>query len=262
MNLLSNAVKFTHSGEVAVTLSFKPGGDGRGWLSFSVKDTGIGIPASQIENVFNSFSQVDASITRRYGGTGLGLAISQRLVGLMNGRIHVESEAGKGSDFQFEIPVEIVQSSPQPVKLEPHSEPAAELSVRCPIRILVAEDNPVNQRLVALMLKRLGYSSSLVSNGLEVLEFLKTNSCDLIFLDVQMPEMDGIEVARKICEISGGAVRPRMVALTANSLEGDRERCLAAGMDAYLSKPVRNSQLVTVLEDIYRLIVADQRSVE
>ena len=262
VNLLSNAVKFTHSGEVAVTLSFKQSNDGIYWLSFSVKDSGIGIPASQIGSIFNSFSQVDASITRRYGGTGLGLAISQRLVGLMAGRMYVESEVGKGSDFQFEIPVEIAESDSQLAKAEVHPEPDASLSVRCPLRILVAEDNPVNQRLVALMLRRLGYTSSLVSNGLEVLEFLKTHPCDLIFLDVQMPEMDGIDVAKKICQIYACEVRPRMVALTANSLEGDRESCLAAGMDAYLSKPVRNLQLASVLEDIYALVAKAQRSAE
>ena len=262
VNLLSNAVKFTQSGEVALTLSFRKGDDGRLWLGFSVKDSGIGIPASQIENIFNSFSQVDASISRRYGGTGLGLAISQRLVELMNGRMRVESQPGKGSDFHFEIPVEIAPSDILPAHPESHSEPDADLAGRCPIRILVAEDNPVNQRLVALMLKRLGYSAGLASNGLEVLEFLKSNPCDLILLDVQMPEMDGLEVARSVCQSYAGATRPRMVALTANALDGDRESCMAAGMDGYLSKPVRNAQLVAVLEAMYELIGTVQRSAE
>jgi CheY-like chemotaxis protein len=215
-----------------------------------VRDTGIGIPSSQLESIFNSFSQVDASTTRRYGGTGLGLAISQRLVKLMNGHIRVDSETGKGSDFQFEIPVETAVPQDDSALEVTFSGVQEGFAAKWPLRILVAEDNMVNQRLVGLMLKRLGYEARFASNGLEVIEELKSERCDLILLDVQMPEMDGIEVAREICRMFEKSVRPKMIALTANALDGDREICLAAGMDGYLSKPVRSAQLIQAIEAI------------
>jgi len=250
VNLLSNAVKFTHSGEVVVSMSMCSRAGGGRWLRVSVRDTGIGIPSSQLESIFNSFSQVDASTTRRYGGTGLGLAISQRLVKLMNGHIRVDSETGKGSDFQFEIPVETAVPQDDSALEVTFSGVQEGFAAKWPLRILVAEDNMVNQRLVGLMLKRLGYEARFASNGLEVIEELKSERCDLILLDVQMPEMDGIEVAREICRMFEKSVRPKMIALTANALDGDREICLAAGMDGYLSKPVRSAQLIQAIEAI------------
>lgn len=260
VNLLSNAVKFTQAGEVLVSLSMCGHSGEAPWLRISVRDTGIGIPSSQLESIFNSFSQVDASTTRRYGGTGLGLAISQRLVKLMNGHIRVESEIGKGSDFQFEIPVET--ATPQDERTLEASPSGSEegFAAKWPLRILVAEDNLVNQRLVGLMLKRLGYDPRFASNGLEVIDSIKSAPCDLILLDVQMPEMDGIEVAREICRIYQKPDRPKMVALTANALDGDREICLAAGMDGYLSKPVRSAQIIQAIEAVCAESLSAQRS--
>ncbi len=253
VNLMMNAVKFTARGEVLLSAGETRSKDGAKWLRFSVRDTGIGIRKEQQEKLFQSFSQLDASTSRRYGGTGLGLAISQRLVEMMGGRIWVESTPGKGSEFQFEIPLRTVdeKEGSLPGKPLPSGTPDATLGTRCPLSILVAEDNPVNQRLAGLMLKRLGYRADFANNGLDVLAAVKEKSFDLILMDIQMPGMDGLEAAKKICEYFKGRKRPHMVALTANALDGDREACLAAGMEEYLTKPIRNHQLALALEAVY-----------
>jgi signal transduction histidine kinase/DNA-binding response OmpR family regulator len=379
VNLVCNAVKFTCTGEVLVTVS-RHGGN----IRFSVRDTGIGIPADRRDRLFKTFSQVDASTTRHFGGTGLGLAICNRLVTLMGGRIWVDSEPGLGSNFQFEIPLEAAADVhyatapvPEPVlsgsrvllvddnatnlrilglqtarwgivttpaasaaealalldrgdpfdaaiidvqmpgmdgyalaaeirrrrspsrlglialtslgddgtafknlsvtsviakpakaielknalrlalTREPHAdEPTsaatvvfdAGLAARHPLRILLAEDHPVNQRVARLLLSRLGYADcALAANGLEVLEAVTLRTFDVILLDVQMPELDGLETARRLCETLPPAGRPWMIALTANAMEGDREACLAAGMDDYLAKPIAAKDLARAL---------------
>ena len=390
VNLLSNGVKFTEAGEIFISCSMKPalpGSDPRPLLHVAVRDSGMGISEEAKKRLFQSFTQVDATTTRKYGGTGLGLAISQRLVELLGGRIWVESEVGKGSTFAFEIPITVTEAPSRvlihtkqgtmegrrilvvddnetnrrilklqieewgprvrcavsgedawnkiqsgdpfdlvladykmpgmngielarkireigPVKDLPvilmtsmgvmtNSEDsgviktlvkpvkaqalldavqqawmglaikAAERSPeddesktgeKFPLRILLAEDNVVNQRVANLILKRMGYRSDTVANGLEVLEALRQRDYDVILLDIQMPEMDGFSVAREICRIYEKKNRPRMIAMTANALQGDRERCLDAGMDDYLTKPVRREEILLRLKRSYEIL--------
>ena len=379
LNLLSNSVKFTESGEVVVTVSKDE--SNRNHIRFTVRDTGIGIPKDRMGKLFESFSQVDASTTRKYGGTGLGLAISKRLVELMKGNIHVESEGipGRGTAFYFVLPVKpapSVPARPQPdseiqlrgkkllivddnntnrriLKLqtqkwdmEPQETPYLhdalemvrrgekfdviildmfmpemdgvtlareirkldsktplvlfssmgqrdmgledglfnaylakplkpsllfdilaglfvpdkpsaqtfrpqnlldpEMASRHPWRILLAEDNAVNQKLALRLLEQMGYIADLASNGLEAVEALERQVYDVILMDVQMPELDGLEATRQIRK-NGQITQPNIIAMTANAMQGDREMCLAAGMDDYISKPIRINELVDVL---------------
>jgi PAS domain S-box-containing protein len=193
VNLLSNAVKFTDEGEVAVYVSSKNLEDNRYEIHFAIKDSGIGIPKDRVDRLFQPFSQVDASTTRRYGGTGLGLAISKKLVDLMKGKIWVESEAGLGTTFHFTIPA--VSSISEPAA---HTRSGVQTDIDCNLRILLAEDNTVNQRVTLEMLNKLGCKADVVSNGLEVLAALERQHYDLVLMDVQMPEMDGLETTKKI----------------------------------------------------------------
>jgi PAS domain S-box-containing protein len=383
VNLLANAVKFTHRGEVMLSASAEPHHDGRMELSFSVRDTGIGIPREDLTRLFQSFSQVDASTTRRYGGTGLGLVISKRLAELMGGHMWVESEVGKGSTFHFAIVVEPLRARPKtrlaptpgnlagrsllivddnatnrrilvqlasswgmraqaaesgpealvrlasgeqfdvavldqrlpemdgvalareirqlssqdelplvllsslgthdgyddpalfaaflakPVK--PHllmetlaglfrtdlprpvsAHPfvaAAVASATRPERILLAEDNAVNQKVALLMLARLGFRADVSSHGIEALEAVQRRHYDIVLMDVQMPQMDGLEASRRINTLwPERRDRPWIIAITANAMQGDREICLGAGMDDYISKPVKTAELAAALE--------------
>ncbi len=248
VNLLSNAVKFTERGEIEVQTVASKLADDSYEIYFSVRDTGIGISQETSEKLFQPFSQADASTTRKYGGTGLGLAISKRLVELMSGRIWVESEEGKGSIFHFTIRANATASPAKMMKpkLTQHDEPKEALD----LRILLAEDNMVNQRMAILMLKKLGYKADSVANGREVLLALQRKSYDLILMDVQMPEMDGLEATREIrrqCSPDD----PRIVALTAHAIHGYREKCLEAGMDDYLCKPINLEDLKAALERFY-----------
>jgi len=375
VNLLTNAVKFTERGEVVLTVEARAvaqagEGDGMHWLHFTVRDTGIGIPADGIDGLFESFSQVDASTTRRYGGTGLGLAISRRLCELMGGEMWAESEVGKGSAFHLTLMVEaasgpelppvaaelrgkrllvvddndanrevvtrharswgmlpretgsptkalewISRGDPldvaildmqmpemdgltlaseirryrdadalpllmltslgrRPEDRDAHSEFAASLTkpikasllydavaaavganaagaqdvherepdavaeTRAHLRVLLVEDNAVNRQLALRLLEKLGYGADIAVNGLEALEALRRRPYDVVLMDVEMPEMDGLEAARGIHREWKGPERPRIVAMTANAMQGDREICLAAGMDDYVSKPI------------------------
>jgi signal transduction histidine kinase/DNA-binding response OmpR family regulator len=379
VNLLSNAVKFTPAGEIAVTVSATPLEAERHEVHFAVRDTGIGIPPERFHRLFQSFSQVDASTTRRYGGTGLGLAISKRLAELMGGRIWAESEPGKGSTFHFTIVAEaappladvpspgfasvladkrvlivddnrtnrrilqlqvekwglraretespaqalewIRQGDPydlalvdyqmpemdgltlakeirrlpggrslalvllssigqtlqirpgeagfaavlsKPVKLSTLQDRLCEIfgersdamppagarpdqPAPAPLRILVAEDNPANQQVALRLLERLGHQADLAASGREVLERLARSAYDVILMDVQMPEMDGLEATRAICARWPAGERPRIVAMTAEAMETDRQACLAAGMDDYVVKPVRLERLARAL---------------
>jgi PAS domain S-box-containing protein len=387
LNLLSNAVKFTERGEVVLSVSARRTGRGkrRHELTFTVRDTGIGIPADRLGRLFQSFSQVDASTTRRYGGTGLGLAISQRLTELMGGKIGVTSEVGTGSEFHFTIPA-VATEVPVPVRrdlsgvqpslrdkrvlvvddnatnrrivtahldnwgmpsrasesplealgwiragerfdvaiLDMHmpemdgvalahairqapagsslplilftslgrreahaedegfaaylhkpikpsqlfdalvsvvadqpvhvaargaarSELDPEMARRHPLRILLAEDNAVNQKVALRILAQMGYRADVAANGLEAIEAVERQTYDVVLMDVQMPELDGFEASREINR-RWPAARPRIVAMTANAMQGDRELCVAAGMDDYVAKPIRVEELVAALE--------------
>lgn len=244
VNLLSNAVKFTDAGRVSVTATSQRKDD-RHEICVTVRDTGIGIRPDRMGRLFQSFSQVDMSTTRKYGGTGLGLAISKRLIEMMGGKIWAESEVGKGSAFSFVI--EACSAPAGRTVARSLSQPSAEqlsCATAC-VRLLLAEDNLVNQKVAMRMLEKLGYSADLAANGLEVLQALERQSYDIILMDVQMPEMDGLEAARAIRRQQ--RPQPKIIALTAYALEGDKEKCLEAGMDDYMSKPVQMAELAEVL---------------
>ncbi len=393
LNLVGNALKFTEKGEVVVRVEPETGGmveDGPISLHIAVRDTGIGIPADAIGRLFQSFSQVDASTTRKYGGTGLGLAISKKLAELMGGRMWVESEPGVGSVFHFTVTLGALPGTPKPDPqivramiggkrillvddnstsrmilldlmlrwgLEPHAVgsgkdalavlatgrtfdlalldaqmpgmdgvslarhiqqaypagkfPMLLLSVlgqRVPedvalrqvakplkpvvlfeaisaalgpvqaetalvtptttapvsgqnVRLLLAEDNAVNQKVAVNLLKTIGYQTDVVWNGVEVLEAIEKKEYDIVFLDMQMPEMDGLEAARRVVEARPRSkTRPWMIALTANAMVGDREQCLAAGMDDYITKPIKKADLAAAL-DYGRTMLAKRRGV-
>ncbi len=246
VNLISNAFKFTERGEVTVRAARLPPAapEQPERLLLSVSDTGIGIPAERQHRLFQAFSQIDASITRRYGGTGLGLAIAHRLVTLLGGGVRVDSSPGHGSTFHVELPLhpasDASSNPPGPHPSRPDN-PALDLThaARFPLRILLVEDNPVNQRVARLLLQKLGYEPAFAGNGAEALEAVAREPFDVLLLDVQMPVMDGLECARRLRGEHPDATRPWIIAMTANALEGDRENCLAAGMDDYTSKPMR-----------------------
>ena len=216
-------------------------------LHFSIIDTGIGIPEEKADRLFQSFSQIDSTITRKYGGTGLGLAISRRLVELMGGEIWVVSQPGLGSTFHFTIIAEEAEEISIPSdSYSKKAKTAASRKNARTLRILLAEDNAVNQMVAIQMLKRLGYSADVAGNGLEVLQALERQPYDVVLMDVQMPEMDGLVAAQEIRKLWPKG--PRIIAITAYALKGDRERCLAAGMDDYISKPIVIEELRRVLE--------------
>ncbi len=246
VNLLSNAVKFTERGQVSVSLSGNQLGAGRYRAHLAVADTGIGIPLEKRDRLFVPFSQVDASSTREYGGTGLGLAICKRLTELMGGRIWVESTEGEGSTFHFTLLGEAVQRPFPTPRRAPGPEVDRARARR--LRVLLADDNPVSQLVALKMFERLGVRADAVANGLEVLEALDRQPYDVVLMDVQMPEMDGLETTRRVRSQHRGEVWPHIIGLTASTLAGDRERCLEAGMDDYLSKPLRLEELRLVLQ--------------
>jgi CheY-like chemotaxis protein len=247
-NLLSNAVKFTDRGAISVSISSKKIDDKRYEICFSVKDTGIGIPEDKMSRLFQSFSQIDSSTTRRYGGTGLGLAITKKLVEMMDGKIWVDSQLGKGTTFYFSIIADATDIMSDRGKVMPWQE-AKNIGDRNRIsRILLAEDNPINQIVMLKMLDKLGYHADVVTNGVEVLHSLEHHPYDLILMDIQMPEMDGYETARAIRKRLSFAEQPKIIAITAYALKGDREKCIASGMDNYISKPVKLEELRTILE--------------
>jgi PAS domain S-box-containing protein len=237
LNLVGNAVKFTDRGSVVVTMS--GGGSGRR-LRFEVQDTGIGIPPEARNRLFREFSQVEASITRRFGGTGLGLAISKKIVEAMGGAIGAESEAGGGSLFWFEIPLDEAPPLAAPRSAEPAGPPAA--GAKC-LKVLVVEDNRVNQRVATGILAKMGHAADLASNGLEAVARVEAEAYDLVLMDMQMPQMNGLEATRVIRAMGRPAADVPIVAMTANALASDREACLAAGMDDFISKPVDRRKL-------------------
>jgi signal transduction histidine kinase/ligand-binding sensor domain-containing protein/CheY-like chemotaxis protein len=247
MNLVSNAVKFTHEGEIflGVRLVRAEAETGVIEVAFEVKDTGIGIPEEKIGVLFKSFSQVDSSTTRRYGGTGLGLAISEKLVSLMGGHISVESRLQEGTTFTFTILTRAGEVNVSHVEDGVQGAMSKDFAVAHPLRILIAEDNIINQQLIRQILGNLGYEPDCVENGVLAVSAARGTDYDLILMDVQMPEMDGLEATRQMRVVLPR--QPVIVALTANAMRGDKEECLDAGMDDYISKPVRLDELIRLL---------------
>lgn len=250
INLIGNAIKFTHEGGIAIMVKTESNLGGKPVLQFAVSDTGIGMTAEQQEKLFQEFTQADVSTYSQYGGTGLGLAISARLVSLMNGKIWVQSEPGKGSVFYFTAQFDRADAlalPEQPVKDFSGSTGSEESEWEfIPLKILVAEDNEVNQLLVKTILGKLGYEPEMVADGASALAFIKQKKTDLIFMDVQMPEMDGLQATAEIRK-EKDIEQPVIIAMTAYAFQGDREKCLAAGMDDYITKPVRMSDLKSAI---------------
>jgi CheY-like chemotaxis protein len=256
INLMGNAIKFTPSGEVKLQVSVDRQNEERASLRFRVTDSGIGIDAKTQARLFQAFTQADGSTTRRYGGTGLGLAICKQLVEKMHGVIGVESSAGSGSTFWFTV--ELPKQSRRLARLappkitdnripEPRNEPdQGGVSVRTK-RVLIAEDNAVNCFIATAQLRKLGYAIDSVTNGIEALKACGRVHYDIILMDCQMPELDGYETTKRLREQAGP--RPYIIAMTANAMQGDRELCLAAGMDNYISKPMRVADLKAALDE-------------
>ncbi len=245
VNLVDNAIKFTDRGEVVVGVEARPTAPDAVHLRLAVRDTGIGIPAAQRSRIFQHFTQADSSTTRKHGGTGLGLAICSQLVALMGGGIEVESEEGHGSLFTVDLRFLLAPIRPvAPERVTPAVSTGADSARR---RVLLAEDNPVNQLLARGLLTCLGCDVDVAANGQEAVRLFAADRYDLVLMDCMMPGLDGYEATAAIRRIEPAGRRTPVVAMTANAMQGDRERCLAAGMDDYLSKPVDREALAGVL---------------
>jgi len=244
LNFADNALKFTEHGSVVVQVDAEAQLDGEQCLHFSIKDTGIGIPPEKQELIFEAFAQVDGSTTRTYGGTGLGLAIASQLIEKMRGKIWMVSTLGVGTTFHFTVWFRVAKTFPQTSVIVPNANATASL------RILLAEDNVVNRAFATGILARRGHSLVQAANGREALASTRAERFDLILMDVQMPEMDGFEATRLIRTEEPVGRRTPIVAMTAHAMIGDRERCLAAGMDGYLSKPLDKTALLAIIEQV------------
>ena len=250
INLAGNAVKFTESGEVSVSVTLQSGAaDGQVCVLFAVRDTGIGIAQDKQASIFQPFQQADNSITRRYGGTGLGLAISSQLVNMMGGRLQVESDPGNGSIFYFSAVFGLVAETPAPL---PTSKRQVLAQAKQPLEILLAEDNAVNRMLAVRLLSKVGHNVTVAENGRDAVLAWSKGHPDVILMDMQMPVMDGVEATIQIRqqEQDGDLPHTPIIALTANAMNSDREKCLAAGMDGFLSKPFNAQDLLDALEKI------------
>lgn len=270
INLIDNAIKFTERGVIAVTVARATRHDGsaQARLAFSVADTGCGIAPQALPRIFQAFEQADGSITRRFGGTGLGLTIACELVGLMGGKLSVTSEPGVGSTFSFDVALPVASTAADaraPAAASTASTLASTAasttastaaSVQTPppgrpLRVLLAEDNQTNQQVVRLLLERDGHAVRVTADGAAALAALADGDVDVLLLDVQMPDVDGLEVARRVrAGQVPGRERVPIIAVTAQAVAGDRERCLAAGMDAYLAKPIDHRELAAALRQV------------
>jgi signal transduction histidine kinase/CheY-like chemotaxis protein len=242
-NLLSNAIKFTRGGSVQLRVEALATTDTACTLRFAVEDTGIGIAADALPRIFEPFTQADSSTTRRYGGTGLGLAISARLVGRMGGRLEVDSAPGRGSTFHFTLTLALApRAGANPRPATPHEE----VRPLPPLRVLLAEDNAVNQALGLRLLAKLGLQVTLAVDGAEAVKKASEAEFDVVLMDLQMPQLDGLAATRAIRQLALPS-QPLIVALTANAFSSDREACFAAGMDDFLTKPLRLDALRSLL---------------
>jgi CheY-like chemotaxis protein/HPt (histidine-containing phosphotransfer) domain-containing protein len=243
LNLCGNAVKFTSQGFVSLEVSFAATGGGAAGVSFTVRDTGIGISEGDLKKLFTKFQQADTSMTRRYGGTGLGLSISRQIVELMGGSIGVESAPGRGSVFSFTVRLPLAPGFVTEDSAAQPGEATLDLSGRT---VLVAEDSTVNQEVIMAMLERYGITPVIASNGREALLMAQGRRFDLILMDCQMSEMDGLEATRRLRDGQKNQ-DTKIVAVTSNAMPADRDLCLAAGMDDYISKPLKERELRAIL---------------
>jgi signal transduction histidine kinase/CheY-like chemotaxis protein len=244
-NLLNNAVKFTPSGEVRLAIEVpRPG-----WIRFAVADTGIGLSAEQTESLFQEFHQVDSSPTRKFGGSGLGLAISYRLAELMGGHLWVDSRLNQGSTFFFEVPLTAIED---PAPVAPADAPLV-LALPPDLRVLVAEDNPTNQKVVAMMLSQAQFRVDVAENGVVAVERHQAFPYDVILMDCQMPELDGYEATARIRALPGNASQVPIIGVTANAFAEDRARCIRIGMNGYVAKPLSRATLMAAISKCIRL---------
>ena len=259
-NLLSNAIKFTHYGEVLITVDVLENSKNKTKLRFAISDTGIGISKEDVKKLFISFSQVDGSITRKYGGTGLGLVISKKIIELMNGKVWLESEPERGSIFYFTC--ELGNQNSKEAKKK-YRKTKKNIKLNRKLHVLIAEDDEVNQIVLSKAIKNEGHLVSTANNGLEVLSVVKEKKIDLILMDIQMPEMDGIQATKNIREMEKetGKYIP-IIAITAHALKGDKEKFLSSGMDRYIAKPVELEELFNVINDIFNIKKLENNTIE
>lgn len=243
-NLVGNALKFTNDGAVTVTTKVKRKSKHRSRIAISITDTGVGISKDKLSQIFDSFTQADTSITRRFGGTGLGLTISKQLVELMGGKLSASSELGAGSTFTFELSLK----PSDPVEPKPDEERSD--AVAKPLNVLVTDDNRANRSLARRILEKASHQVTEATDGQQALDALVTGEFDAVLMDVQMPEMDGLETTMIVRQSADIQPQPYIIAVTAHAMEGDRERCIAAGMDAYITKPLRARQLLALMEAV------------
>ncbi len=252
MNLIGNAIKFTHQGRISVSVSIISEDAPYIELMFEVKDTGIGISKDNMKCLFEEFTQVDTSVSRQFTGTGLGLAISQKLVKMMGGMIEVDSEVGKGSTFSFklktvEIPIVHMPTDQKSEEIQTTTQ-LKDASQKTLLKIMLAEDNPINQMVALGFFDALGHTPHVANNGKEVIQLMKQQSYDIIFMDIHMPEMDGIAVTQYIHETCPKELTPIIIAMTADAFTEDRDKFLEAGMQDYISKPIALETLSTILK--------------
>jgi CheY-like chemotaxis protein len=247
--LIGNAVKFTPAGKVLVKLNrVNKNDDPAAVIQFEIHDTGIGIPEHLLKNLFKAFSQCDASSTRKFGGTGLGLAIADNLVRAMDGKMRVQSTPDEGSCFTFTITATnaAAMALGAPKNSSTGIPAKSDFSKKFPMSILVAEDNDVNAMMILRMLSNLGYQAKLAKNGKEALSAAITGGYNIILMDIQMPEMDGLEATQEIRKIA--SPQPKIIAVTANALASDQEDCMNAGMNDFMTKPISMNRLQEVLQ--------------
>lgn len=251
--MINNAIKFTESGGITIEATLDHYQDSICYLSFAVTDTGVGISPSNLKKLFTQFFQTEES--RKQEGTGLGLSISQLITKAMGGKIEVESTVGVGTTFTVRsLPFQIISAEiDNKVTNKMIEIPQREISA---LRLLLAEDNNVNRMVILKMLENLGLKADIATNGLEVLEALQKSSYDLILMDMQMPEMDGLEATKVICASYTVEKRPKIIAVTASALKEDRAKCFAAGVDDYITKPIQLDELSQVLQKVGQKILA------
>ncbi|MBF0479511.1 MAG: PAS domain S-box protein [Candidatus Omnitrophica bacterium] len=260
INLINNAIKFTPQGQIRTSIKLDQRKGEKVTLVFAIQDEGIGIPADKIDKIFEVFTQADESTARRYGGTGLGLAICKRLVEMMEGRIWVESVEGKGSTFLFTATFDLVKKGSSQIIESMGDMPSSDASSGIKyLKILLAEDNLVNQKIASRMLEKQGWEVLSVINGKEALKAMRSEQFDLVLMDSYMPEMDGLQATRTIRDLEKNTGKHiPIIALTARAMQEDRKICLDAGMDGYVSKPIDRKKLIKEIEDVLQKRNADE----